>query len=61
MLVEMQSFLMQARLRLSSQKKFVETEFEKIRVIRDRLFSSDFDRFNAGDNLLPLEINSDNE
>ena len=42
-------------------KKFAETEFEKYRVIQDRLFSSDFDRFNAGDNLLPLEINSDNE
>ena len=42
-------------------KKFAETEFEKYRVIQDRLFSSDFDRFNAGDNLLPLEINSNNE
>ena len=42
-------------------KKFAETEFEKYRVIQDRLFSSDFDRFNDGDNLLPFEINSDNE
>ena len=42
-------------------KKFAETEFEKYRVIQDRLFSSDFDRFNDDDNLLPFEINSDNE
>ena len=42
-------------------KKFAETEFEKYRVIQDRLFISDFDRFNDGDNLLPFEINSDNE
>ena len=42
-------------------KKFAETEFEKYRVIQDRLISSDLDRFNDGDNLLPFEINSDNE
>lgn len=42
-------------------KKFAETEFEKYRVIQDRLFSSDFDRFNDDDNLLPFEINHDNE
>lgn len=42
-------------------KKFAETEFEKYRVIQDRLFSSDFDRFNDADNLLPFEINHDNE
>ena len=42
-------------------KAFAESEFEKYRVIQDRLFSSDFDRFNDGDNLLPFEINSDNE
>ena len=42
-------------------KKFAETEFEKYRVIQDRLFSSDFDRFNDGDNLLPFDINLDNE
>ena len=42
-------------------KVTAETEFEKYRVIQDRLFSSDFDRFNEGDNLLPFEINSDNE
>ena len=42
-------------------KKFAETEFEKYRVIQDRLFSSDFDRLNDGDNLLPIEIEPDNE
>lgn len=33
---------------------FAESEFEKYRVIQDRLFSSDFDRFN--DNRLPLDF-----
>lgn len=42
-------------------KNFAETEFEKYRVIQDSLFSSDFDRFNDGDNLLPFDINPDNE
>lgn len=37
-------------------KEHAETEFEKYRIIQDRLFQSDFDRFNNGDNLLPLEI-----
>ena len=32
-----------------------ETEFEKYRVIQDKLFRSDFDRFN-GDNILPLDL-----
>ncbi len=36
-------------------KAFAESEFEKYRVIQDRLFWSDFDRFN-GDNLIPLDI-----
>ena len=27
-------------------KQFAESEFEKYRVIQDRLFESDFDRFN---------------
>ena len=36
-------------------KNFAESEFEKYRVIQDRLFQSDFDRFND-DNLLPLDI-----
>ncbi len=41
-------------------KSFAESEFEKYRVIQDKLFSSDFDRFD-GDNLLPLDFNLDNE
>lgn len=36
-------------------KSFAESEFEKYRIIQDRLFQSDFDRFN-GDDLLPLDI-----
>lgn len=36
-------------------KEYAETEFEKYRVIQDKLFQSDFDRFNDNDNL-PLEI-----
>ena len=36
-------------------KTFAESEFEKYRVIQDRLFQSDFDRFND-DPLLPLDI-----
>ena len=36
-------------------KEFAETEFEKYRIIQDKLFQSDFDRFDNG-NLLPLDI-----
>jgi len=36
-------------------KTFAESEFEKYRIIQDRLFQSDFDRFNS-DNLTPLNI-----
>ena len=36
-------------------KEYAETEFEKYRVIQDKLFQSDFDRFNDN-NLLPLDI-----
>lgn len=36
-------------------KSFAESEFEKYRVIQDKLFQSDFDRFND-DNLLPSDI-----
>ena len=36
-------------------KENAETEFEKYRVIQDKLFQSDFDRFND-DNLIPLDI-----
>lgn len=42
-------------------KEFAESEFEKYRIIQDRLFSSDFDRFNDGDNILPFDINPDNK
>ena len=35
-------------------KEFAETEFEKYRVIQDRLFQSDFDRLMDGDDLLEL-------
>ncbi len=41
-------------------KKFAESEFEKYRIIQDRLFCSDFDKF-AGNNLLPLDFDSDNQ
>lgn len=36
-------------------KENAETEFEKYHVIQDKLFQSDFDRFND-DNLIPLDI-----
>lgn len=36
-------------------KEYAETEFEKYRVIQDKLFQSDFDRFND-DHLIPLDI-----
>ena len=35
-------------------KAFAESEFEKYRIIQDKLFQSDFDRYNA-DNLLDFE------
>lgn len=41
-------------------KTFAESEFEKYRIIQDRLFNSDFDRFN-GNNMLPLNFNPDKE
>lgn len=41
-------------------KVYAESEFEKYRIIQDRLFSSDFDRFN-GNNMLPLNFDSDKE
>ena len=40
-------------------KSFAESEFEKYRVIQDKLFSSDFDRF--GRNLLPLDFDPEKE
>ncbi len=36
-------------------KSFAESEFEKYRIIQDKLFQSDFDRFN-NNNLIPLDI-----
>lgn len=37
-------------------KEFAESEFEKYRIIQDRLFQSDFDRF-SDDDLLPNDLN----
>lgn len=36
-------------------KEFAESEFEKYRIIQDRLFQSDFDRF-SDDNPLPIDL-----
>jgi hypothetical protein len=41
-------------------KEFAETEFEKYRIIQDRLFRSDFDRFTE-DNLLSLDFVPDDK
>ena len=41
-------------------KQFAETEFEKYRVIQDKNFSSDFDRF-IGDTSLPLDFVPEDE
>lgn len=38
-------------------KEYAECEFEKYRIIQDRLFKSDFDKLNEGDNLLLLDFN----
>ena len=40
-------------------QEYAETEFEKYRIIQDRLFESDFDRFALP--TLPFEDNEDNE
>ena len=37
-------------------KEYAESEFEKYRVIQDRLFRSDFDKFDDEDPQLPLDI-----
>ncbi len=37
-----------------SAKEFAETEFEKYRVIQDKIFQSDFDRLTNGEGLLDL-------
>ncbi len=39
-------------------KEFAEAEFEKYRVIQDKLFNSDFDSFDKG-NILPLDFEQD--
>ncbi len=39
----------------SFAKEFAESEFEKYRITQDRLFNSDFDKFN-GNNLLPIDL-----
>lgn len=39
-------------------KEFAETEFEKYRIIQDRLFQSDFDRF-SDNNLLPIDLDTE--
>ncbi len=38
-------------------KAFAESEFEKYRIIQDKLFKSDFDRFN-NNNLLDFDLES---
>ena len=40
----------------SMQRKCAESVFEKYRVIQDRLFRSDFDKFDDEDPQLPLDI-----
>lgn len=37
-------------------KEYAESEFEKYRVIQDRLFKSDFDKFDGVDNILSLDF-----
>ena len=37
-------------------KKYAESEFEKYRVIQDRLYKSDFDNFDDGEKFLPLDF-----
>ena len=36
--------------------EYAESEFEKYRIIQDRLFKSDFDKYDEGDGLLPLNF-----
>ena len=38
----------------SFAKQYAESEFEKYRVIQDRLFRSDFDLLNDNDTTLPI-------
>lgn len=39
------------RVSFDQAKEYAETEFEKYRIIQDSLFQSDFDKFNAGNQL----------
>lgn len=48
------------RVSAEDAKQYAESEFEKYRIIQDRLFQSDFDRFDS-DNMLPLNFNPDKE
>ncbi len=48
------------RVSAEEAKEFAETEFEKYRIIQDRLFRSDFDRF-TDDHLLSLDFVPDDK
>ena len=37
------------------------SEYEKFKLIQDRSFISDFDRYNDGNELLPFDINPDKD
>lgn len=37
-------------------KEFAETEFEKYRVVQDKLFCSDFDKISSQDIILPIDL-----
>ena len=37
-------------------KEYAESEFEKYRIIQDRLFKSDFDKFDDGEELISLDF-----
>ena len=37
-------------------KEYAESEFEKYRIIQDRLFKSDFDKFDDGEGLISLDF-----
>lgn len=46
----------EGRITAEYAKEYAESEFEKYRVIQDRLFRSDFDKFDGEDPQLPLDI-----
>ena len=37
-------------------KEYAESEFEKYRIIQDRLFKSDFDKFDDGEGRISLDF-----